>query len=233
VSSAAIEARALEKRFGPVVALRGIDFTIGEGSVFGVLGPNGAGKSTLLRLMAGLTQPSAGTLRVGRESRDRRRIRAGIGLVGHATFLQPELTARENLLFAGRIYGVRDPGARADALLSDHDLEDWAGRPARTLSRGLAQRVAIARALVHDPPVLLLDEPFTGLDPGSAQRLARRVAELREEHRTIVLVSHDLARAAELADAALVLRRGSVALEARGAALTLDRLSEALAGGVP
>jgi ABC-type multidrug transport system ATPase subunit len=231
VSAAAIEARALEKRFGPVVALRGIDFTVAEGSVFGVLGPNGAGKSTLLRLMAGLTRPSAGTLRVGQESRDRRRIRAGIGLVGHATFLQPELTARENLLFAGRIYGVRDPGARADALLADHDLEDWSGRPARTLSRGLAQRVAIARALVHDPPVLLLDEPFTGLDPASAQRLALAVARLRDERRTIVLVSHDLARATELADAALVLRRGRVALEAHGAALTPDTLSEALAGG--
>jgi heme exporter protein A len=232
VSAAAIEARALEKRFGPVVALRGIDFTVTEGCVFGVLGPNGAGKSTLLRLMAGLTRPSGGTLRVGHASGDRRRIRAGIGLVGHATFLQPELTSRENLLFAGRLYGVPDPAARADELLAEHDLEDWSGRPARTLSRGLAQRVAIARALLHDPPVLLLDEPFTGLDPGSARRLAGRVARQRDEGRTVVLVSHDLARAAELADAALVLRRGRVALEAEGSSLTPDALADALAGGV-
>ncbi|MEN8181674.1 MAG: ABC transporter ATP-binding protein [Myxococcota bacterium] len=232
MSPAAIEARGLEKRFGAVVALRGIDFQVPEGSLFAVLGPNGAGKSTLLHLLAGLTRPSAGRLRVGPESTDRRRLRAGIGLVGHATFLQPELTARENLLFAGRLYGVRDGAARADALLAEHHLEDWAGRPARTLSRGLAQRVAIARALVHDPPIVLLDEPFTGLDPGSASRLSRRLAALRERRRTVVLVSHDLARAAELADAALVLQRGRVALATEGEAITSDSLEKALAGGV-
>lgn len=231
MSRAAIEARGLAKRFGPVIALRGIDFTVAEGSVFGVLGPNGAGKSTLLRLLAGLMRPSAGSLRVGGRG-DRRSLRAEIGLVGHSTFLQPELTARENLLFIGRSYGVRNPAARADALLSDHALESWADRPARTLSRGLAQRLAIARALVHDPPVLLFDEPFTGLDPDSSRRLARRIAHLRDERRTLVLVSHDPARAAELADAALVLRQGRVALEARGASLTSDTLSEALAGGL-
>jgi heme exporter protein A len=230
LSAPAIEARGLEKRFGPVVALRGVDLAVAEGTLFAVVGPNGAGKSTLLRCLAGLSRPSAGQLRVGPAGGDRRHRRARVGLVGHATFLYPELSARENLVFAGRLMGVRDAAARAERLLLEHDLADGAERPARALSRGLAQRVAIARALVHDPPVLLLDEPFTGLDPRSADALARRLAALRGAGRTLVLVSHDLARAVELADAALVLARGRVALEAAGPALTEGALAAALAG---
>jgi ABC-type multidrug transport system ATPase subunit len=149
--------------------------------------------------------------------------------VAHATFLYAELSVRENLVFAARLHGVSDARGRAQALLAEDALGEWAERRAGTLSRGLAQRAALARARVHDPPLLLLDEPFTGLDPHSAERLAARLRELRARGRTIVLVSHDLARAAELADRAFVLQRGRVAAEADSAPLDPARLALAAA----
>jgi heme exporter protein A len=198
VSEALIVARGLEKRFGPVRALRALDLEVLAGSTLAVIGPNGAGKSTLLRLLSGLTRPSGGTLRVGREKGDRRSRRGQVGLIAHSSFLYPTLTARENLVL-GRAGGF---------------------------SRGMSQRLSIARGLVHDPEIVLLDEPFSGLDPRAASRLAERLGALRTAHRTVVLVTHDLARAAELADQTLMLVRGqAVALpfEANGDAQTLER----------
>ena len=229
MSPPAVAVRGLEKRFGPVLALRGVAFDVPEASLCVVLGPNGAGKSTLLRCLAGLTRPSAGSIEIAGERAERRRLRAKVGLVAHATFLYAELSVRENLVFAARLYGVSDARGRAEALLAEDALEDWAERRAGTLSRGLAQRTALARARVHDPPLLLLDEPFTGLDPRSAERLAARLRELRAQGRTIVLVSHDLARAAELADRAVVLQRGRIAAEASAAPLDPARLAAAAA----
>lgn len=212
----AIEARGLTRRFGPLVALHPLDLDVDSGSTLAVLGPNGAGKSTLLRLIAGLARPSGGILRIRvgdsgleADAEDRVARRRRIGLVGHASFLYPALTARENLILAGRLWEVPDPKARAAELLEEQDLSAAADRPVGTFSRGMAQRVAIARALVHDPPILLLDEPFTGLDPTAADRLAERLATAREGGRTCVLVTHDLARAAELADRALILLAGA------------------------
>lgn len=210
MSQAAIEARGLEKRFGPVAALRGIDLDVPAGTLLAVLGPNGAGKSTLLRLLAGLSRPSGGSLRVGDGPADRREARRRIGYIGHATLLYPALTARENLLFAARLYGVAGAPARVARLLDEQDLGPLADRPVATFSQGLCRRLAIARGLVHDPAVVLLDEPFSGLDRASAGRLADRLAALRGGARTAVLVTHDLARAAELADGVLVLVGGRV-----------------------
>jgi heme ABC exporter ATP-binding subunit CcmA len=238
VTPPAIVARGLSKRFGRVVALDAVELEVARGSVLAVLGPNGAGKSTLLRILAGLARPSAGEVQVEaaapprRAAAPRRRERGRVGYLAHATFLYPELTARENLIFAARLHGVPDPGARADALLASHGLTDAAGRRAGAFSRGMAQRLAIARALVHDPPVLLLDEPYTGLDRSAAAALSERVRALREEGRTLVLVTHELARAAELADAALVLSRGRVVHAAQGAALALPVLERAYLAGV-
>jgi len=218
----AIEARGLSRRYGPLVALRPLDLSVATGSTLAVLGPNGAGKSTLLRLLAGLARPTAGQLRVGEERHDRVTRRGVIGLIGHATYLYPALTARENLILAGRLWKVEEPAARAEQLLAEHGLSEAADRPVGGFSRGMAQRVAIARALVHDPPILLLDEPFTGLDPTAADRLAERLAaadHTARGRRTILLVTHDLARATALADRALVLVRG------RAQALAPDALS--------
>ena len=196
MNTAAISARGLEKRFGRSAALRGIDLEVPSGSCLAVLGPNGAGKSPLLRLVAGLARPTAGTLQVAGLAPTSRRARARIGYVGHATLLYPMLTAFENLLFAGRLYGVEEPAARAHVLLEEEGLAAVATRSVGELSSGMAQRLSIARSLVHDPSLLLLDEPFSGLDPGSADRLARRIINLRDERHTLLLVSHDLGRAA-------------------------------------
>ncbi len=215
-------ARSVEKRFGPVAALRGVDIDIEGGRAVVVLGPNGAGKSTLLRILAGLSRPTAGTVSVrrgGREPVGRGRGRAWVGFAGHATLLYPELTARENLVFHGRLQGIADPGGRADQLLQDEGLSAIADRRAGTFSRGMAQRLSIARALVQDPPLLLLDEPFTGLDRRAGDRLSQRLRALRNEGQAILLVTHDLLRASEIADAALILLSGLILHRAEGSAL--------------
>jgi heme exporter protein A len=215
VPAPAIAAHGLAKRFGPVVALAGVDFAVPEGRILAVLGPNGAGKSTLLRILAGLTRPSAGRVSMGIDPArsDRRHERGRVGYVGHATFLYPSLSARENLVFAARLYGVADPRARAAALLAEQGLTPIAERAAGSFSRGQAQRLAIARGLVHDPPVVLLDEPFTGLDPTSADRLGAGLRALAGGGRAVVLVTHDLAQAAALGDRALLLVRGRIAFD--------------------
>ena len=211
MSTPAIAASNLEKRFGRAVALRGIDFTIPDGTSLALVGPNGAGKSTLLRLIAGLARPTAGTLQIGGDDSHRRATRGRIGYIGHATLLYPALTARENLIFAGRCHGLPDPADRADELLADEGLARVADRAAGGFSRGMAQRLAIARGLVHDPRVILLDEPFTGLDRNAAERFARRIEGMRRDGRTLVLVSHDVRFAAQVADAAIVLSDGRIA----------------------
>ena len=216
---AAIEARGLARRFGPVVALHPLDLDVPAGRVLVVVGANGAGKSTLIRLLAGLGRPTAGHVTIGGAGGDRRARRARVGLVAHATLLYPALTARENLVFAGRLYGVADPAARAGELLGAFELDPVADRAVGTFSRGTAQRVAIARALVHDPAVLLLDEPFTGLDVRAAELLERLVDGLRGRH-TVVLSSHDLPRAARLANQGLALAAG------RGRALDAATLAD-------
>jgi heme exporter protein A len=219
-SAAAIEARGLSRRFGSVVALHPLDLDVPAGRVLAVIGANGAGKSTLIRLLAGLGRPTAGRVAIGGAEGDRRARRARVGLVAHATLLYPQLSARENLVFTCRLYGVRDPAARAAELLAAFELEAVADRAVGTFSRGTAQRVAIARALVHDPAVLLLDEPFTGLDVRAAELLERLVDGLRGRH-TVVLSSHDLPRAARLADQGLALAAG------RGRALDAATLADA------
>jgi heme exporter protein A len=228
----ALRAHGLEKRFGAVAALRGVDLEIARGDCLAVLGPNGAGKSTLLRLLAGLMRPSRGELEVaGRDQRalDRGAARALVGYVGHATLLYSELTARENLVFVGRLQGVRDPEQRARQLLEAQDLAHVADRRAGTFSRGMSQRLSIARALVHEPELLLFDEPFTGLDRAAADTLAARLAALRSTERTCVLVTHELHQASRLASEAIVLARGRIVHRARGEALGRTALETAYA----
>jgi heme exporter protein A len=210
VNPTAIAVRAVEKRFGGAAALAGIDLELDAGASLAVLGPNGAGKSTLIRLMAGLGRPTAGNLEIEGAPASGRDARARVGLLADATFLYPQLSARENLIFAGRLYSLADPSARADALLADEGMGEVANRPVGEFSRGMAQRLAIARSLVHDPRILLLDEPFTGLDRRGAERLSQRLRRLHQEGRTLVLVTHDFSRAAEVADRAIVLSRGRI-----------------------
>jgi len=216
LTAPAIAVRGLEKRFGFAVALGGIDLAVPPGRSLAVLGANGAGKSTLLRLVAGLARPSAGVVEIDGLRAHGRAARARVGLVAHASFLYAALSARENLVFAARLHGVAAPAARAAALLEEAGLAAVADQPVGGFSRGMAQRVAIARGLVHDPAVLILDEPFTGLDRRAAERLAARLGALRAQGRTLLLATHDVDAAARLADAAVVLARGRVAAERAG-----------------
>jgi heme exporter protein A len=234
VSGPVVAATGLSKRFGALLALADVSLAVEREHVLALLGPNGAGKSTLLRILAGLAKPSAGEL-VFANGATQRSARGAVGYIGHATFLYPSLTARENLLFAARLHGVAKPRERAAALLAELDLEAVAERSAGSFSRGLAQRLSIARALVHDPTLVLLDEPFTGLDPVSADRLAARIESLRAAGRALVLVTHDLARAAALADRALVLVDGRVAWQsaARVDVAALDASYRAALGARP
>ena len=232
----AIAARGVEKRFGPAVALRGLDLELPVGASLAILGPNGAGKTTLLRLMAGLARPSAGSLRIAGHRAGSPKARARIGWIGHATCLYATLTARENLLFAARLHRVPRAAARVDSLLADSDLSHAADRLAGTFSHGLARRLAIARGLVHDPPVLLLDEPFTGLDRRAAQGLAERLDGLRQGGKTLVLVTHEFQWAARVADAAIVMADGRIARDlshAKPDAAELERAYLAATDGAP
>lgn len=203
---------AVEKRFGRVAALAGIDFTIEPGESVAILGANGAGKSTWLRILAGLSKPSAGRFSAELQSAPlaREALRGRVGYVGHATLLTGELTVRENLIFAARLHGQTPSRAEQDALFAELGLEEVADRRASTLSRGTAQRVAIARGVVHRPDLLLLDEPFTGLDEHAALRLSSQLAALRGRGASLVVVTHDPARAVELADRAWLLDRGRI-----------------------
>jgi heme exporter protein A len=234
VSEAVLRARGVVKRFGALSALEGVDLAVPPGSLLAVLGPNGAGKSTLLRLLAGLSRPTSGEVTIAGVRADRPAARARVGLVAHATFLYGALTARENLIFAGRLYGVADPAARADALLAEVGLAAVAGRAAGTFSRGMAQRLAVARGLVHDPELLLLDEPFTGLDRAGSERLGARLSSLRDAGRALVLVTHDAARAAALADRVVILSGGRLVYQAERGAIaeaSLEAAYLAHAGG--
>jgi heme ABC exporter ATP-binding subunit CcmA len=215
VSEPALRAVGLGKRFGRAVALEDVALELAAGESLAVLGPNGAGKSTLLRLIAGLARPTSGALFVDGTPAHRAQARARIGFIGHASLLYAALTARENLVFAARLQRLRDGSARAQRLLEAGGLSRVADLPVAGLSRGTAQRVAIARGLVHDPALVLLDEPFAGLDPRAAAGLADHLARLRAAGRTLVIVTHDPARAAQLADRAIVLGGGRIVFEQR------------------
>lgn len=220
MSGPLLRATGLAKRFGAVTALAGVELEVTRGDGLAVVGPNGAGKSTLLRIIAGLAQPSAGRVALD-VSGDRR---AAIGYVGHSTLLYPELTARENLIFTGRLHGIAHPGRRADALLDEEGLGSVADRRAGAYSRGMAQRLSLARARVHDPELLLLDEPYTGLDRRSAERLTARLAELNAAGHTLILVTHDVVQAAAVADAVVLLIAGRVHARLAGSELTPEAL---------
>jgi heme exporter protein A len=198
---AALEVRGIARSFGVVRALRGVDFALEAGAALAVFGPNGAGKTTLLRIVAGLLRADRGEVLMGgaRFNRADAAQRRRIGLISHASLLYDGLTAFENLRFYARLYGLPDAAGVARRALESVRLEQRADSPAGTMSRGMTQRLAIARALLHDPDIVLLDEPFTGLDQAAAAALRGQLMRLREERRTIVLVTHNLDEGLELA----------------------------------
>ncbi len=209
-----LAARGLRRSFGRVRVLRDVDLTLAAGDVLAVAGPNGAGKSTLLRVLAGLSRPSAGVVRVaGRRLAGDPEARRAIGLLSHHSLLYDDLTLLENLAFAARLYGSPHPAETARAALAAAGLSDRAGDQPRRLSRGLLQRAAIARALLHGPRVLLLDEPFTALDAAAAERLRATLAERREAGLGVLVVTHHLGEVWDVATRVAVMVGGRWAAE--------------------
>jgi heme exporter protein A len=203
---AAIELEGLERRYGERVALTGVTVRVGEGETLAVLGPNGAGKTTLLRVLAGLLRPHGGTARVlGAELPEQRwKVPGKVGYLGHEPLLYRELSGRENLRYHARLHRVN--GARVEQLLEATGMRTRADEPLRDLSAGMVQRLAAARAVLHDPPLLLLDEPRSNLDPAAAELLEPLIG--RASGRTRVLVTHDVEGALAEADGALGLKAG-------------------------
>lgn len=232
-----IELRRLSKAFGSKYALRGVDLTVAEGESVVIFGPNGAGKTTLIRILASLSRPTGGTVRIGGLDLATHAdgIRRYLGVVSHAPLLYDSLTAEENLRFFGRLYGVQDIEGRMAALLAAVGLTSRRHDLLRTFSRGMVQRLAIARALLHDPLILLLDEPDTGLDPQAAEMLHGLLARLSgrrgpnpahptgeevPQQRTIVTVTHNIERGLAIADRVIILAGGQIVFEAAAAGLT-------------
>ncbi len=224
-----IETQALVKTYDRLVVLRKLDLQIMRGDFVALLGPNGSGKSTLLKLLAALTRPSAGRLLIGgwELPGEAAAVRSQIGLVSHQTLLYENLTARENLHFFARLYNM-DAAARDEAVqarLQQVGLSRRADALVRTFSRGMQQRLSIARALLHSPDVLLLDEPYTGLDQDAGLILDDLLRQAQEAGHTIIMSTHQLERAAKIAHRVLILNRGTMAYDAPAADLSPQALA--------
>lgn len=207
-----IKVRKLIKRFGLKTVLRGLDFHVEQGEFVALLGPNGAGKTTFLRILASLSRPSMGGVSIAgyRLPDQASAVRRRLGVVSHQPLLYGDLTAEENLRFYGRMYGVRDLNQRVKEVLELVGLTPRRRDLVRTFSRGMQQRLAIGRAVLHDPDVMLFDEPHTGLDQDASAMLDTVLREVAARGRTVVMTSHDLARAADLASRFDILSRGVI-----------------------
>ncbi|MER6069197.1 ATP-binding cassette domain-containing protein [Streptomyces sp. NPDC001817] len=209
----AVLSEGLEKRFGAVHALRGLDLAVAEGSVCGLLGPNGAGKTTAVRLLTTLLRPDAGSARVAGHDlvRDPDAVRRRIAVTGQYASVDGDLTGRENLRLFARLHRVRRPAGRADQLLERFGLTEAADRRASTYSGGMRRRLDLAASLVRRPDVLFLDEPTTGLDPAGRARIWQAVRDLRADGTTVLLTTQYLWEADHLADDIALVDRGRVA----------------------
>ena len=211
----AIRLRGVTKAFGGQLALAGIDLDVPQGSYVAVMGANGAGKTTLLKIIAGLAAPTKGSVTIAGVEMKKAgpRLRALVGVVGHDSMLYPDLTARENLAFHARLFEVADPAAAIEEVAAELDVARHLDRAVRTLSRGTKQRVALARALLHRPKVILLDEPYTGLDEAAAASLAELLDELATPERVVMVTLHDVARALSGPQRLIALSGGRVVMD--------------------
>ena len=204
-----LQLQGVTHRYGPITALREVDLTLFEGDFCCVFGPNGAGKSTLLKIISTLMRPTLGEVRWPSRDWNRRMI----GLVSHQTMLYDQLTGRENLLFYARLYGLGESVRVTEELSAGMGLRSFIDLPVGTYSRGMRQRLTLARALLHEPALLLLDEPFTGLDQHGSQTFAQVLGEISSKHRTVLMVTHNLREGHQLASRFLILNRGRIAPE--------------------
>ena len=220
-----LEARGIIREFGALRAVNGVDFELTGGEHLVIFGPNGAGKTTLLRVLSGGLRPTEGEVLISGKpllGGDRDWLRR-IGVLSHQSFLYGHLTAAENLRFYGRLFGLPELDARVVERLEGVGLKARADSPVRTFSRGMRQRLALARTLLHDPEIVLLDEPYTGLDAHAAGLLREVLASLKDGRRTVVLVTHNLSQGLELAD--------RIAIQAAGRFVYLADRRDVEAGG--
>ncbi|MCI0556231.1 MAG: heme ABC exporter ATP-binding protein CcmA [Anaerolineae bacterium] len=205
--------KKLVKRFGLKTVLRGVDFQVQPGEFVALLGPNGAGKTTFLRILASLSRPTFGEVNIAgyKLPTQAAQVRARIGVVSHLPLLYSDLSAEENLRFYARLYGITNYQSRITEILEMIGLEPRRRDLVRTFSRGMGQRLAIGRAILHDPDVMLFDEPYTGLDQDASSVLDDILKTVAKQGRTVVMTSHDLAHAEELATRFDILSRGVIA----------------------
>ena len=221
-----IEIQKLVKTFGHRVVLRGIDLTIGDGDFVTLLGANGAGKTTLLHIVATLSKPTHGDVRINgyRLAESASELRRFIGLVSHKPLLYEDLTALQNLNFYARMYDLVDAEQRIETVLRQVGLFERRTDPVRTYSRGMQQRLAIARAILHNPPILLLDEPDTGLDQHAADMLGQLLRAVGIERRTILMTTHNLERGLSLGNRVVILAKGKIVYDVARQDIEVDQL---------
>jgi heme exporter protein A len=221
-----LEATGISRLFGRHRAVSNVSFALGAGESLALFGPNGAGKTTLLRMLAGLLRPTSGSATIGgTDVRAETTVRGRVGLISHQTMLYPALTAAENVEFAARLHGVASPRDRAMAALETMGMAGRAKSLVKTLSRGMQQRVSIARAIVHGPAVLLLDEPYTGLDANGAAALSTMLHALRGGGATLVVVTHNIGEGLAASTHAAVMVSGRFTRSLPTAGLDAERFA--------
>lgn len=228
VNSYAINVQGLRKSFGSCLALRGIDLNVAKGECISVLGPNGSGKTTLIRILATLSRPSKGQVYIaGFDIRKQStQIRQQIGVVSHQTFLYEDLSAHENLRFYGKMYAVPNLEKRITEVIDRVELTHLFHNRVGTLSRGMQQRLSIARAILHDPPIMLLDEPETGLDQHATTILRDLLNVSSSGDRTVLMTTHNLALGLALGDRVIILHKGTINHENATQNMEMEDLQE-------
>ena len=220
--------RGLTRRYGPLRALDGVDLRLEQGEFLTVFGPNGAGKTTLLKILAGLVRPTSGSVMLfglnPREEPDL--VKRRLGLIAHTGLLYAGLTARDNLRFYARMYDLEEADKRADALLVEVGLDERADHLVRGFSRGMQQRLSIARALIHDPEIVLLDEPYTGLDQHASRMLRGILEHVRGRGRSVVMVTHHLEEGLEVSSRIAIMSKGRLVWESPTATMSRKTLEK-------
>jgi heme exporter protein A len=207
-----IEIKKLTKQADNKLILRGVDLSIKKGETVAILGPNGAGKSTLLKVLATLIKPTSGVIKINGMDlkKNHIEIKKIMGYLPHSSLLYDQYTPLENLIFFGNIYGVKNVEQRAIALVKEVGLSFFLNEPVKNFSRGMIQRIAIARAIVHEPEILLLDEPHTGLDQGAIVILNNVILSMKAKGTTTLMVTHDFKQAAEICDTIIIVKNGKI-----------------------
>jgi heme exporter protein A len=207
-----IEIKKLTKQADDKLILRGIDLSIKKGETIAILGPNGAGKSTLLKVLANLIKPTSGIVKINGMDlkKDQMKIKKILGYLPHSSLLYDHYTPLENLVFFGKVYGVNHVEERAIELVKEVGLSFFLNDPVKNFSRGMIQRIAIARAIIHEPEVLLLDEPHTGLDQGAISILNNVILSMKAKGTTTLMVTHDFKQAAEICDRIIIVKQGKI-----------------------